>query len=518
MSVRGSMTVKRLLLVIATVVAILAIGYQLLTSWSQPQFQSRLELYQTNLVLQATELRTTDPNLLNASKSLLGGEPVKLAADEYQEFRQSVQKSLERQTAIANASPVETSEGAFAESPTAAVEKLSRLRAEVDLRLGVLQAAQGTVDRAQQTWQSAIQQAANQPNLDNLSKTAAVLQGLWSETPNLLPDAEPRIQRYLDGWFRNRALTRLYELQQRQPVLQALQMEEQQAAEKALSSLAIVAGVPILGCVLGIGVLLFLVGQWLFRRKQSLLAPGGLPTWQVPWGGEEILQVFVIGFFLIGQLVAPLVLQIAAAALRFNPATAGGRGVALYYLANYLLIAAGGLTVLALSLKPFRPLPEGWFPFRFRSRWLLWGVGGYLAALPLVILVALVNEKLWQGQGGSNPILPIVLEGRDPVALAIFFAMAAVAAPIFEEILFRGFLLPSLTRYLPTWGAIGLSALLFAVAHLSLSEVLPLMVLGIILGFVYARSRNLLSSILLHSLWNSGTLLSLFILGGGSSQ
>jgi uncharacterized protein len=37
--------------------------------------------------------------------------------------------------------------------------------------------------------------------------------------------------------------------------------------------------------------------------------------------------------------------------------------------------------------------------------------------------------------------------------------------------------------------------------------------LGIILGVVYTRSRNLLSSILLHSLWNSGTLLSLFVLG-----
>ncbi|MGB3207873.1 MAG: CPBP family intramembrane glutamic endopeptidase, partial [Crinalium sp.] len=97
------------------------------------------------------------------------------------------------------------------------------------------------------------------------------------------------------------------------------------------------------------------------------------------------------------------------------------------------------------------------------------------------------------------------------------FTTAAIAAPLFEEFLFRGFLLPSLTRYFPAWGAIILSSFLFAIAHLSLSEVLPLMTLGIILGVVYTRSRNLLSSILLHSLWNSGTLLSLFILGSGGS-
>jgi len=113
--------------------------------------------------------------------------------------------------------------------------------------------------------------------------------------------------------------------------------------------------------------------------------------------------------------------------------------------------------------------------------------------------------------------LQLALESRDSIALGIFFFTAGIAAPFFEEFLFRGFLLPSLTRYIPVWGAILASSLLFAVAHLSLSEVLPLTALGIVLGIVYTRSRNLLASMLLHSLWNSGTLLSLFILGGGNS-
>ena len=79
---------------------------------------------------------------------------------------------------------------------------------------------------------------------------------------------------------------------------------------------------------------------------------------------------------------------------------------------------------------------------------------------------------------------------------------------------FRGFLLPSLTKYMTAGWAIGLSGLIFAAAHLSLSEVLPLTLLGCILGGVYSRSRNLLSPMLLHSLWNSATMLGLFILGG----
>jgi hypothetical protein len=100
------------------------------------------------------------------------------------------------------------------------------------------------------------------------------------------------------------------------------------------------------------------------------------------------------------------------------------------------------------------------------------------------------------------------------VALAVFFFTAAVAAPVFEEVLFRGFLLPSLTKYMAVGWAIVLSGFIFAAAHLSLSEVLPLTLLGYILGFVYTRSRNLLSPMLLHSIWNSATMLGLFILGG----
>ena len=99
------------------------------------------------------------------------------------------------------------------------------------------------------------------------------------------------------------------------------------------------------------------------------------------------------------------------------------------------------------------------------------------------------------------------------MCFTIFFLTAAIAAPLFEEFLFRGFLLPSLTRYMSVWGAIFVSSLLFAAAHLSLSEILPLTALGMVLGIVYTRSRNLLSCMLLHSLWNSGTLISLFLLG-----
>jgi len=302
-------------------------------------------------------------------------------------------------------------------------------------------------------------------------------------------------------------------LQQRQDALQSLQLQEREIAQQSVFKLALIGGIPAVGGLLGVGLLLFVVIQQLLQGKRSLLATNGDVGWDTPWDWEVIWQVLILGFFFVGQLLLPVFFGL----LGINPATYSVREKAFYVLLSYVLMATGGLSVLYFSIKPFLPIAEDWFRFKFRSYWVLWGLGGYLTALPLVIIVSLLNQKLWDGQGGSNPILPLALEGKDNVALVIFFLTACVAAPIFEEIMFRGFLLSSLTRYMPVWSAIILSSLLFAIAHLSFSEVLPLATLGMVLGVVYTRSRNLLSSILLHGLWNAGTLLSLFVLGSGSS-
>ncbi len=412
--VEGVMTLKRLILIVLTVGVVFSVGLGLWQSFSQPQFQSRLELYQTNLVLQASEWQETDPNLAASSKALLGGEPVKAGVEAYETFRRSVQKNLERAQSFTKISSPET------ENREVSVSKLEQLLTELDLRLGVLQTAQGKVDEAQKIWADAIQRAGSQPGLESLSKTAGVLSGLWSQPPQLFPDAESRIKKNLDGWFRFRALSQLYTLQQRQDSLNELQAEEQPLAERALKRLAIVGGIPILGCLMGVGLLLCLGGQWLIQRKQSLISPDGIPVWSVPWDAETIWQVLILGFFLVGQILFPFLLQLVQATSGFNPAALGERAKAFYILIDYILLATGGLAVLYLSIQRFFPLPEGWFRVSLRGNWLLWGFGGYFAALPLVILVSLVNQAIWKGQGGSNPILPIALEGKDNVALAVF--------------------------------------------------------------------------------------------------
>jgi membrane protease YdiL (CAAX protease family) len=538
--------IRRLVLVVLTIIAIANITFSLVRSWGQPQIQSRLELYQTNLLLHASEWqgKNTDaatpqnstPDLTAARNALLGTEPLKTAQKQYQESRQLAQTTqsqiverLEELSSEELARPPEVAKpqqqmppiadpASIAQQRQQLQKSLSRVKQlinELDIRLGILQAQQGQTDAAIKTWKNLSYQSyldTIAPPEASLAQTAAVLTNLWSKPPRLLPNAEPLIQKNLDSWFRYRALTQLYQLQQRQDALLSLQAKEQEIAEQAILKLALIGGIPGVGGLLGLVLLVFLLAGRLLQGKRSLLATNGDVAWDTPWDAEIIWQVLILGFFFIGQLLLPYLFSF----LGVNPVNYDVRMKAFYVLWSYLLMAAGGLLVLYLSIKPFLPVSDDWFRFKLRGNWIFWGVGGYLVALPLVIVVSLINQQLWQGQGGSNPILPLALEGRDSVALAIFFLTACVAAPMFEEIIFRGFLLPSLTRYVPVWGAILASSLLFAIAHLSLSEVLPLATLGMVLGVVYTRSRNLLASMLLHGLWNAGTLLSLFVLGSGS--
>ncbi|MFB2935395.1 type II CAAX prenyl endopeptidase Rce1 family protein [Aerosakkonemataceae cyanobacterium BLCC-F154] len=507
------MTLKRIILGFLTVfLVVFFIGPSLLGSWQQPQIQSRLELYQTNLLLHATEWQGEsgeEANTKSARNALIGTEPLKNAQKQYQEAREQAETNLAKAKTQAEVLLTQT------EQQKATINQLQDFITKVDLRLGILQAIQGKPEAAMQTWQSIIQRLEAKDSDSPSLKTAEVLIGLWSQQAQILPNSDSTIKNSLDGWFRYQALAKLYNLQQREAALAELKAAEQEIAEQAVFKLAIVGAVPTIGFLIGVGLILFLLIQRAIKGKDSLLARNEDLSWTTPWDGETILQVFVAGFFLMQILVSVLVLPITLKLFNIDATNFDVRSKALLVFVNYLLVAAAAFLVLYLSIKPFLPLPEGWFRFKILDKWLVWGFCGYLSALPLVILISLINQRIWQGQGGSNPLLSLALEGKDLVALAIFFVTAAIAAPIFEEVLFRGFLLPSLTRYLPVWGAIVVSSLLFAIAHLSLSEVLPLTTLGTILGVVYTRSRNLLAPIFLHSLWNSGTLISLFILGSG---
>lgn len=535
----------RLVLIILTAIVTFLISLELISSWSQPKAQSQLNLYQSDLLLQASEWQPVvedEAQDQTRSNPLLDADPVAAALKAYRQVRSSVQTDLERmEEAAANASSDDS-------AALAQQQNRRQFRDNLDLRIGLLLAQSDQVEDAIATWSPLI---PSPTAVTNESAAASSLIGLWSDPPQLLPNAQQSLQSQLSGWFEDQALERLFTLSQRQDDLTTLQIDQQITASNALVRVVTINGLTLLGNGVGIIILLvWLVRSWRQRQRtgasSSSPSPHPLQDFQTPpnavegepisdtvaidesnvysaqtslansvlWPPDLVWQVMVLWFiaFFAVSLSIPLLIYV----LGIQPTALGARPQAYLAFANYAILVVVGLSILIWSLKRFLSTPFKWFRIRWQGNWLLWGLCGYFAALPLVILIALLNQKILGDQGGGNPLLELIIQSHDPVTAGLLFIMVAGLAPFFEEILFRGFFLTSLTRYLPMRGAIGVSGIVFAIAHLNLADILPLSVLGCVLGLVYSRSRNLLASMLLHSLWNSGSFLSLLILGSSA--
>ena len=98
-------------------------------------------------------------------------------------------------------------------------------------------------------------------------------------------------------------------------------------------------------------------------------------------------------------------------------------------------------------------------------------------------------------------------------SVILLLVTTVVFAPLFEELVFRGALLPVLAQAYGRGLGVIVSALVFALAHLSVGEFPPLVVLGLGLAFVRLSSGRLFPCVLMHSLWNGVTFINLILLG-----
>jgi uncharacterized protein len=565
------MRVYRPILVALTLLVAVLISSTLLGSWTEPQAQSQLNLYQSDLLLQAAEWEPLSQETQDAPslrKSFLGENPIKDALKNYETVRKAAKADLDRlkrssplsssspeaQNTAQPSNPLEVDSGAQP-VPRSLRQTRGQLIDELDVRLGLLYAQTGQKDQALKIWDQTIEQPQAPVKVQS-QQIAQVLRGLWSNPPEIFPGAEPILSQNLTGWFRFESLSQLYQLQQRQDALSALTFAEQETAQSAFFRLLAVGIMPVLGSIVGLAILAFWGIRLLLSNRSkaselglskvafvqpssgsaadldgalsSVIASLPLPDGAtsevasdndlqrgVLWPTETIWQVMVlwfIAFFGVSFFLVPLVVSF----LGLKPEILDARLQAYLALFSYACLMAAGFSILQLSLGRYVPNVLSWFSVRLTGNWIGWGLGGYFVALPMVLTVSLLNQKLLQEQGGGNPILEIIVKSNNGFTIGLLWFLVAVCAPIFEETLFRGFFLTSLTRYIPMWQAIGFSGVLFAIAHLNLGDLLPLSLLGMVLGFVYLRSRNLMSSILLHSLWNSGSFISLLILGGGA--
>ena len=93
-------------------------------------------------------------------------------------------------------------------------------------------------------------------------------------------------------------------------------------------------------------------------------------------------------------------------------------------------------------------------------------------------------------------------ELKHPYQMVIYFISYAIIPALVEEILFRGTVCRSLTVY-GKGTAVVISALLFALMHTNIEQMLYTFVAGLFFGLLYVETKSVLAPILLHFVNNS---------------
>lgn len=226
----------------------------------------------------------------------------------------------------------------------------------------------------------------------------------------------------------------------------------------------------------------------------------------VPWGGAEI-ALLLIAF--ATQLVGAVWQLWAGSSDKAPPEfTAAFEKIGATLLAVSLMIELS-LPVILVTVRGARLYQMGMHCSHF-TRNVLVGIGAYFLAFPPVSITFLGAQELFERR--EHVLEQLIRESPTLDRIVVSTLLAVVVAPLFEELLFRGILLPWLRRVLGVWPAIVTSSLLFAVLHADAWPApIPLFVLALFLGYLAYRTSSLVAPIVLHATFNGVSMLALVL-------
>lgn len=216
---------------------------------------------------------------------------------------------------------------------------------------------------------------------------------------------------------------------------------------------------------------------------------GLFPTW------GDLLAI--LGLFLLSQLITRFIfiaLGMEIPSMGDIASLTGGERRALEFDMGYSLFIWSIIAqpmVLAFVLI-YRQVRGGvWGRVRYSMRGfdptiLLWGV---VMLFSLVIVI--------------EPLMEILPETAAPSGRGVYMLFALLGvAPVFEELLCRGVIFEAVRAKRGAWAACVLSSMIFGLMHFEPQFVLNAFIVGLLLSYIYLRTRSIFAPIILHSLNN----------------
>lgn len=381
------------------------------------------------------------------------------------------------------------------------VEQITLNGRIVDLQVSALgtKTPWATVEKqARSPWDKAILAVhaaeTGKPELANrcLAEAPPVFVPIWKRAYASGPPCEPQtIALAGKGLERTHATSLLHARLQEADGRDASTLRRQARNElwKRLALLGAMGGGAALFLVGGVGFAIFLI-------LKKPVVPATLPT--VTSDGRTLALLF-LGWFLAMQ-VSGTVVQIVLGLLPFLKPWQ----LPLAYLfhagfATTMLCRMEGIN-LAELWRRMTPGPLG--------RNLSWGLGYLgLTVLSALALSVVLSPFLPSQEPPQRELVEVMTKAKGFHTVLPLFLTVAVLAPCFEELLFRGCLIPALRRRLPRWPALLLGALAFGAMHLQPLGLPMLSLLGLTMGLAFMRTGSIWTSILVHGCWNGAQFL-----------
>jgi len=231
----------------------------------------------------------------------------------------------------------------------------------------------------------------------------------------------------------------------------------------------------------------------------KLPAPARSPI-AVPWSATD--AVHGIGLFTVGGILTVLVLG------RFR----GASGAADEAMTTLAIAVLTGLLLAAVWLFAIR---------RHDAQWRSLGLGrpavgsDFVLAIPCLTLsigffgvyVALVDAF------GPDLLVPEPIDA-DNLGSSVFrvvnVAVVGLIGPFAEEVFFRGFLLTAFVPSLGVFRAAALASAVFAISHIALGVAVPFFVTGLLLSWLYVKTRSIWPPLLAHMAQNVLAIIGMF--------
>ena len=237
-------------------------------------------------------------------------------------------------------------------------------------------------------------------------------------------------------------------------------------------------------------------------KDPKLPAPAPSPI-AVPWSAID--AVHGIGLFTVGGILTVLVLG------RFRGAS-GASGTADEAITTLGIAVLTGLLLAAVWLFAIR---------RHDAQWRSLGLGRpavgsdfVLAILCLTLSIGFLGVYVALVDAfGPDLLVPEPIDA-DNLGSSVFrvinVAVVGLIGPFAEEVFFRGFLLTAFVPSLGVFRAAALASAVFAISHIDLGVAVPFFVTGLLLSWLYVKTRSIWPPLLAHVAQNVLAIIGMF--------